>query len=394
MVTDLPHTRNGGIAKVAGEVARGLAKLGQTVVCYCLRREENAPTSPLPGVEVRYIEAPFSLNPDYPVITFSHRALREVCADGRDKPYDVVQTFNLNAAALPVFRERLHAQGSLLAHANFETLAMDVAAKWIEFRNLPSLSCLLQILGEAALMPLYEKRYIRAADLLITEDVHTRDALNAMGAHPGHIRLIPSGVDIESAGRARQIPPPWEEKHPGPIIGYLGRVDPRKGVQYLLAAMPKVLRKYPQALLFLAGGSRQRYDRVIREQIRRLRLESNVHMLGRVEGDMFAWYRLADVVAIPSLSEGIPITLMEALACGANVVITRLPGVVPFLRGHDFVHWAEPADADDLAESLLAALEDPDKRKRAELGQQFVRAYSWDRVAARYLEAYKAAKAE
>lgn len=391
VVTDLPFSRGGGIAKVAGEVARGLGKLNQKVVCYCLQRKGHSLACPWPGVEIRYIDVPYSLHRDYPVVAFSYRALRRVCEDGAREPYDVVQTFNLNAAALPAFRKRLHAQKSLLAHANFETLAMDIRAKWLEFRSLPSLSCLLQILGEAMLKPLFEARYIKAADLLITEDKHTRDALMALGAAKERIRLIPSGVDAEAAQRAGRMQPPWGKEQFGPILGYLGRVDPRKGVQFLLAAMPKILQVHPNALLFLAGGSRQGYDQVIRDQIRRLRLEQHVLMLGRIEGDMYPYYKLADVVIIPSLSEGIPITLMEALASGVNVVISKLPGVVPFLEGHEIVYWAELGNAESLAASVLAAIADPTRRARAERGMRFAQAFTWDKVAGRYLHAYQEA---
>jgi len=389
IVTDLPHSRTGGIAKVAGQIAQGLTELGQEVVCYCLRRTHQPSPGSIGGVQVRYVSVPFSLHPDYPVLSFSYRALRAACRDHEKRRYDIVQTFNINAAALPRYRARLHARGCALVHASFETIAMDIQAKWDEFRSLPSLSCLLQISGEAVLQVMYEARYLRAADLLITEDHHTRNALLRYGIAGERIRMIPSGVDLDAAQQAGAVPAPWSRAQYGPILGYLGRVDPRKGVQYLLAAMPRILKAYPRALLFLAGGSRQRYARDIRNQIRKLGLEEHVHLFGQVPGSLLPYYRLADVALIPSLSEGIPITLMEAMACRVPVVISRLPGVVPFLQHQDIVYWAEPGQADDLARAILDAIGDPDRRRKVERAWAFVQSFSWRDVAARYLDAYR-----
>lgn len=392
VVTDLATTRGGGISKVATELGRGLVAAGHGVTVWLLGRRGLPRVDELDGMRLRYVEPFATPNADYPVIGFSRRAFAALSA--ADEPAcDVVHAFNLNAFALPRYKATLRARGTLSAVSSFETIMMDVRAKAAEFRTLPSVATGAQVVFEFALATLCEKRYLAAADVLFTEDANTAGALEDMGLDRERVRLIPSGVDVE--GAARSVAPAGVlDGRAGPLIGYVGRVDPRKGVQYLVQAMVEVRRRHPGAQLVLAGGSRHGYERGMRELIARLGLTDCVHLLGRVEGDILPYYKLFDVVAIPSLSEGIPITLGEAMASGVPVVITRLPGVLPFVKPADLVHWAEPGDASSLCAALDEALRDPARDDRVRRARAFIEAHSWSAVARRHAAAYEAARAE
>ena len=254
--------------------------------------------------------------------------------------------------------------------------------------SLPSLATGLQVGFEFALAQLCERRYLAAADVLITEDANTAAALSGMGLDADRIRLIPSGVDVERAA-ASTAPAGVVQRSAGPLIGYVGRVDPRKGVQFLVQAMAEVRRHHPDVQLLLAGGSRHGYEQAMAEMITRSGLDGCVRMLGRVEGDILPYYKLFDLAVIPSLSEGIPITLGEAMASRVPVVITRLPGVVPFVDPPDLVHWAECGNAASLAESILAALSDPQREARTARARTFIEGHSWAAVARRHEDVYE-----
>jgi len=388
IVTDLSNIRIGGISRVATEVGANLAALGHEVVAYVLdRRLKDQPDS-YRGITLRYIESFPSLNPDYPVLGFSHRAFAKFCADASAEQFDVLQTFNLNGFALTKFRSRLRELNIPCVIASYETIAMDVKAKANEFKTLPSLKTLGQIVFESILAIFYEKKYLKAADNIITEDQNTTNALIAMGMDADKIHLIPSGVDISLADKA--VPPKLDirQGNAGPIIGYIGRVDPRKGVQYLIKAMSKVRRRYPKATLFLAGGSRHGYEEVVQKLITQNDLAHSIKVLGRVDGDILPYYKLADLIVIPSLSEGIPITLGEAMASRIPVVISKLPGVLPYIKPQDLVFWASIGDHDDLAEAIIKALDDPQKEHRTNRARKFIEDFSWESVALQYLSIY------
>ena len=373
---------------VATEVGRNLVGLGHEVIAYLLRRPESDSPTEYEGIQIRYIEPFRSVNPDYPVVGFSRRAFQAIVQDQDSLKLDVIQSFNLNAIGLCRYHQQLKAMSLPVVMSCYETIGMDVQAKLQEFRSLPSVKTLIQILGESYLMWLHERRYIRLADAIVTEDQNTLNALDKMGIDTNKVTLIPSGVDVE---RAEATQPPAIEadwRNSTPVIGYIGRVDPRKGVQYLVEAMVAVRQKYPNAQLVLAGGSRHGYDQVIRQMISRLGVADCVHVLGRIAGDILPYYKLMDRIVIPSLSEGIPITLGEAMASQVPVVITKLPGVVPFVKPSDLVHWAELGSAESLATAIVASLEDEQVESRKQRALEFIRQYTWQNVAQRHADVY------
>ena len=390
IVTDLSTTRIGGISRVATEVGRNLVQLGHEVTAYILRRDEHDAPSEYDGIQLRYVDPFWSINPDYPVVEFSRRAFRLFLEDSSKNKFDVLQSFNLNTTGLRKFHRQLQERRIPVVMSCYETIGMDVQAKLQEFRSLPSLKTLIQILGETYLMKFHEKRYLQLADAIITEDENTRAALAEMGIDTSKVTLIPSGVDIERAQAT--VPPtleaPWQGH--GPVVGYIGRVDPRKGVQYLIEAMVRVRGDFHDAQLVLAGGSRHGYDEVIKQMIARLKLEECVHVLGRIEEDILPYYKLMDRIVIPSLSEGIPITLGEAMASHVPVIITKLPGVVPFVNPSDLVHWAELGSAESLANAIIASLADSESKARTSRAFDFINQFSWRTVAARHAEVYSA----
>jgi glycosyltransferase involved in cell wall biosynthesis len=71
------------------------------------------------------------------------------------------------------------------------------------------------------------------------------------------------------------------------------------------------------------------------------------------------------------------------------VVITRLPGVVPFVQPSDLVHWADIADVDSLVGAILAALDNPGRAQQIDRAFNFIVQHSWSAVADRYLAVYR-----
>jgi len=391
IVSDLSNTRIGGISRVATEIGANLVELGHQVVAYVLYRKGGERPLFYRGMAIRYIEPFRTLNPDYPVVGFSRRAFRMFNREGHEERFDLLQSFNLNAIAYPAYRGWIKERDTACVFSSFETVLMDVKAKALEFLSRPSWKIIPQVVFEAHLALVHERRYLSLADLVVTEDANTREALEKMGIAGEKIRLIPSGVDVERAERVTAPDLNIKQGSAGPVIGYIGRVDPRKGVQYLIMAFSTVREKYPHAVLFLAGGSRSGYDRTIKGLISKLGLGASVRFLGHIEGDILPYYMLADVVVIPSLSEGIPITLGEAMAARVPVVITRLPGVVPFVKPSDLVFWADIADSHSLSRAITDALADPEKTERVNKASNFIKSYSWRAVAERYLSAYQEA---
>ncbi|HEX9017428.1 MAG TPA: glycosyltransferase family 4 protein, partial [Chloroflexota bacterium] len=140
---------------------------------------------------------------------------------------------------------------------------------------------------------------------------------------PGEYRIIPNGIDY--AKFARDVCPFEEYRSGGPNILFVGRLEKRKGLKFLIRAMGRVWEKFPTARLIVVGAG------PLLEDYRRLvesRHVANVVFKGYVPAeDLARYYRSCDVFCAPSTGqESFGIVLLEAMASGTPIVASDIPG--------------------------------------------------------------------
>ncbi len=108
------------------------------------------------------------------------------------------------------------------------------------------------------------------------------------------------------------------------VLGAVGSLYPVKGHKFLLDAMPTVLQYFPNTVLIIAGRGQR--EVLLKNEVKRLRFEEKVRFLG-MRQDIPRLLALMDVFVFPSLSEGLSMALLEAMAAGKPVVATRVPSV-------------------------------------------------------------------
>ncbi len=205
---------------------------------------------------------------------------------------------------------------------------------------------------------------------------------------PGTPHIIPCGVDLERFRPA--LPPPAGIRGPGPVILFLGRLDQRKGLAVLLRALPTVLRSVPSARLLVVGSGPE--ENRCRRLAAELGIESAVQFRGRVSHEELpGYYANCDVYCSPALGgETLGIVLLEAMAAGAPVVASDIPGYDETARRDADALLVPPGDPAQLADGLVAVLRDGALAARLRAaGQLRARAYSWPVVAARTLDYYR-----
>lgn len=363
-------------------LAHVLTHQGHEVEVFCLSR--SAELWRRGPFRVHAVRPRFILYPEYPVVAFSLAAFRALRRRHREKPFDVSHAMNFNNFGLTFHRRAMRREG--LAHVStaFETTQMEIAAKWQEIRHRPTLHSIAQVVMEGLLAP-WQRSYIGWADRISTEDVETRRQLEPMGILGERVDLVPSGVDLEWI-EEKQSPPqlPWA----GQAYWLCpGRVDARKGSQFLLRAYAALKGEKPQ--LVFCGGGRGDYLGAMKKLSQDLDVDERVHFTGKVD-DMRPYFHHGQAVVIPSLSEGIPITLQEALACGKGVLCSRLPGTYPFAKHLPSVMWSEPGSVDSLIyglEKLRQGVRDVD----LEAGRAFMKKHDWSSVAQAYVGVYRRA---
>jgi phosphatidyl-myo-inositol alpha-mannosyltransferase len=206
---------------------------------------------------------------------------------------------------------------------------------------------------------------------------------------PGNYEIIPNGVDIE---RFRpDVAPFAEHRREGTVnLLFVGRLDPRKGVDRLIAAMPRVLEKTGgKVQLLIVGDSylRPKLEASVAPSAR-----DHVRFLGHVSSaDLPRWYVTGDIFVSPaSGNESFGIVLVEAMASGRAVVASDIPGYRSvFTPGEDAVA-VPPGDVIALADAIAALVRDPEHRRRLGCkGRERALEFSWPRVTDRIESVYR-----
>lgn len=201
------------------------------------------------------------------------------------------------------------------------------------------------------------------------------------------IVVAPNGVDpvdFETSG-LRSVPQSDGER----CLLFLGRIHPKKGLDVLLPALASLGSRFDGWHLIVAGPDEGGYEATVRTLIRDLDLGDRVRLVGAVRGDdKFALLRSADAFVLPSYSEGFPVTVLEAMASGCPVVVTRASNVNG-IEAHGAGISCDATVA-SLEEALmrLVDLDDTERDAMGQRGRLWVQEkFTWPSIAQTILDA-------
>jgi D-inositol-3-phosphate glycosyltransferase len=241
-----------------------------------------------------------------------------------------------------------------------------------------------------------ERRVIGSADAIVASTEHERQSLvEQYGAETGRIKVMPPGVDLRLFAPVDRDAARSTLGLSGEVLLFVGRIDPVKGLDTLLEAVA-LLRERPALQLLVAGGAGPDTSHLdpdeahLRALARRLGITDRVRWLGPVEQERLPlYYSGADVCVVPSRYESFGLVALEALACGAAVVASRVGGLPTIVRDGEnglLVPWRTP---EEFAGRIVRVLDDP------ELAAQLRRAarpsmarFSWTATARRVFNLY------
>jgi glycosyltransferase involved in cell wall biosynthesis len=180
---------------------------------------------------------------------------------------------------------------------------------------------------------------------------------------PGKVITILNGID----GSRFEVVIDKEKKkkelgitNDGPIIGFGVRLTKAKGITYLLQAMPEIMRAYPNITLVIAGTGD--YEDRLKKEARDRGIDKNVLFLGP-RLDIPELLKLFDLYVLPSLWEGLPIALLEAMAAGCPVVATKVGGNYMVIQHGENGSLIEPQNPSLLASEIISVLTNEELRK-------------------------------
>jgi poly(glycerol-phosphate) alpha-glucosyltransferase len=238
---------------------------------------------------------------------------------------------------------------------------------------------------------LYEHSHLRGAACLHALNQAEADAFRAYGLR-NPVCVIPNGVEIP-AGRPA-VPAAWKDGLPkdARVLFYIGRLHPKKGLRALLQGWSTVQRDAKRSgwQLVIAGWDQDGYEQELRALASTLGLNESAHFIGPQFGDSkAACFHAADAFILPSVSEGLPMTVLEAWAYGLPVLMTRQCNL-PEGQAAGAALMMEP-DADSIAETLrrLFSMSEAERAATGARGRLLVEErYLWSEIAQKMAAVY------
>ena len=211
------------------------------------------------------------------------------------------------------------------------------------------------------------------------------------------IVVVPMGVNPRfwSAGRDRHLQKP-PSRIEAPRILYAGRLIDLKGVDYLIQALPAVLKAFPDTQLLVVGSGPMK-DALINLSTR-LNLTDKVIFIDTVSQEkLLDYYLSASLFVLPSivnekgLTEGLGVVLLEAMACGIPVVGSNVGGIPDIIKDGETGLLARQKEPDSLAQKITRIFSDASLRhKLVKNAYKMVeKRFLWDGISEKFIEIYR-----
>ena len=232
----------------------------------------------------------------------------------------------------------------------------------------------------------FEKKALGSAEHRFVVSRYWQEVLQKQYGYDSMITY--NGLDLEDFGR---LPP---RKSKTPTVLFVGGLEPRKGLEYLVLAMEQVVHEVPDTKLVavakpgFGGTDEWRFFELL---ACRAGLKDNVDFRESVTQEtLLRLYSDCDILVLPSRTEGWGLSLMEAMACSKPVVASRVGGIPELVRDGTDGILVEVGDLAGLSQAISRLLKDPSLRERmGAAGHERVGRYTWDATSHLVLEEYR-----
>lgn len=275
----------------------------------------------------------------------------------------------------------IHAHSHLFFSTNICALVSRLGSSPLVITNHGFLSQTAPMWLQSFYIPTIAKWTLNSADAIICYTEHEKSILEELGIQSDKISVIHNGIDIE-------VFVPYDKERDKNLILWIGRFTPGKGVEYLIDGFNILVKERPDLKLLMIGdGPSKEY---IKQKILKLGLDEKIIMKEFVPNqEILPIYQNSSVFVLPSIDEGVPRTILEAMACGIPVVCTELPQLVDIVKGCGIT--VPKRDPIAIYEAISKILSDKDLfRKLSENGRKnVVDNYSWEDTVTRTISLYE-----
>ncbi|MHA1676313.1 MAG: glycosyltransferase family 4 protein [Candidatus Njordarchaeales archaeon] len=334
------------------------------------------------------------------VFTWTRR--KSSCIEHISKNFKILRLRGLNMALPPLFTEyplipnlgkfiKIEDPDIMHAHSHLflTTLSSIGAAKKL---GIPSIVSVHGVIAERDFLTnALQRTYLysiaswifRNSTLVICLTKSDANNIIRVGCPPEKIRILPSAVDTELFK-----PDPSMEKED--LIVWTGRFVPEKGLEYLVKAAKMVTDRNNKVKFLLIGGGPLKPK--LLGLIRDLHVESKVFLIGPLKREEVAKYLAkASIFVFPSIREGMPKSVLEAMSAGKPVVASDIPGIREIIKDGVNGILVPPKNPRKLAEAILTLLEDGSLRKKLSRNARktVLDKFAWDKILIKLQSIYK-----
>lgn len=233
------------------------------------------------------------------------------------------------------------------------------------FMNTQKVTTCHNWIGTGYKMKFYEKLdkfLLNRFDKVISVSSLIEKEILDNGISKSKVVIIDNGIDIDKFTDVKNIDYLRKEfnlNSDSKIIGTIGRLSAEKGLLYFLEASKRVLGKFPHTKFLIVGDGPLRQE--LQKESVKLGIEKDVIFTG-IRNDIPEVLSLMDIFVLPSLKEGLPISLLEAMAAKKSIIATNVGGVPGVIKNGDSGILIEPKDVQGLVDNIIELIKN---RKKA-----------------------------
>lgn len=371
------------IAPAPYELARHLVKLGHEVFVFAGTFDRAPSNEELAGVQVIRVKQYFPSFPGH--ITYGLKASKKLVAFHKRERFDIIHAHGADGWFISKLdlRSKLGIPTVVTMHGS--------AIGELEALNIESPYFLSYLLEKTHWKAQYylDKWSLEGADRVIAVSRQTANEIAEDYEVPSkNIVVIFNGVDVGRFSPSRYCSALREKFRQRLTLLYIGRLRIRKGVQYLIKALPLVLENCNDIHLIIVGEGEAKV--FLENLARNLGVDESVTFVGRItENDLSAYYASSDVFVCPSLYDPFPLVCLEALASGTPLILTDKVGVKEIVT-EDVARVVKARDKKALASAILELTSNNQERKLMGVkGHRLAQEYDWINIAQKTCEVYR-----
>lgn len=313
------------------------------------------------------------------------RPLRNPIAPGilsierKVKEYDVIQTHNEHsfaALAAIYFRKKMNISLVSTCHGQ------------LRFGN-PFFDTIERMYNRSI-----GRKIFKLSDCIVALSNADLEYISSLGIDAGKIEVIPNAIDPSEleklSGECSDLDSIRDKYNLGEkrIVLFVGPVIKRKGVEYLIRAVSSVLKSMKEDIAFVLVGGGD-YINEAKQLITAMKLENNVILTDLISmQELVRFYKSSALFTLPSLSEGVPTSILESFYFGLPVISTSIPGIRDHFK--DYALLVPKKDSIKLADAIIHILNNEDLARDLSMkGKKLIKEYTWDAVARRYEALYR-----